>query len=99
MKRKKYQIGGPIDGYVGPVKPNPLDPITFDKSNFPPNTTLNIQTLGHIKFNSNEARSTGSADSRFVVKDILSGKDYGVIRGTDGKYQFWSKELQDSEKK
>jgi len=60
-----YAEGGPID---------PFDPMYVK----PPKPS--IQKLGNIEFDSNAARPTGSHPNRFVVKDIKTGKDYGVKR-------------------
>lgn len=49
--------------------------------------TPNYQTLGNIKFDSNKAR-TGEY-GQLIVKDENSGKDFGVVRGKDGSYDYW----------
>ena len=46
----------------------------------------NIQTLGNIKFDSNKARK--GKYGNLIVQDIVTGKDYGVYRKSDGAYEF-----------
>lgn len=48
----------------------------------------NIQTLGNIKFDSNTSRRGN--DGEMIVKDINTGKDYGVIRKPDGSYTWYN---------
>lgn len=48
----------------------------------------NIQELEHIKFDSNKAKK--GSYGNLIVKDIDSNKDYGVVRKTDGSYEFWN---------
>jgi hypothetical protein len=48
----------------------------------------NIQKLGDIEFDSNKAKKT-KIDGVLAVKDIKSGKQYGVVRKEDGSYEFY----------
>lgn len=55
----------------------------------------NYQTLGNIKFDSNTSRP--GSDGQQIVKDINTGKDFGVIRNNDGSYRWYSqKKLKDN---
>lgn len=58
--------------------------------------TPNYQTLGNIRFDSNISRP--GPDGQMVVKDINTGKDFGIIRNDDGSYRYYSprKKLQDN---
>lgn len=47
----------------------------------------NIQTLGHIQFDSNSTRK--DKQGNLIAKDLKSGKDYGVVRRDDGSYDFY----------
>lgn len=47
----------------------------------------NIQKLGNITFDSNKSRKL--EDGTIVVKDIKTGKDFGVVRNTDGSYDWY----------
>jgi hypothetical protein len=44
----------------------------------------NIQKLGDIEFDSNTARQS---DGYLIVKDNKTGKDFGVVRNSDGSYR------------
>lgn len=46
----------------------------------------NYQILGNIKFDSNKGRQ--NPDGSFIVKDEITGKDFGVLRNEDGSYKF-----------
>ena len=47
----------------------------------------NIQKLGNIAFDSNKARQSKVSDN-LIVKDLNTGKDFGVLRQDDGSYSF-----------
>lgn len=47
----------------------------------------NIQTVGNIKFDSNKSRR--AEEGHMIVNDMVSKKDYGVVRNTDGSYRFY----------
>lgn len=49
----------------------------------------NIINLGHITFNSDKARKSGSGNY-LIVTDLETKKDYGVIRNDDGSYNFYT---------
>ena len=48
--------------------------------------TPNWQTVGHIKFDSNKARQ--GKHGNLIVTDVNSGRDYGVVRKSNGSYEF-----------
>ena len=51
----------------------------------------NIQKVGKIIFDSNNAVDSESGD-HLIVKDLISGKDYGVVRDPKtGKYDYYRK--------
>jgi molecular chaperone GrpE (heat shock protein) len=49
--------------------------------------TPRMQSLGNIKFDSNQARK--GSDGNLIVQDVNSGKDYGVVRKSDGTYDWY----------
>lgn len=53
----------------------------------------NIVTLDHITFDSDKARTR---EGYLIVRDLETGKDYGVIRNEDGSYD-WKRSTTDLE--
>lgn len=49
--------------------------------------TPNYQTLGNIKFDSNTSRR--GPYGQMIVKDEFTGKDFGVVRNSNGTYNFY----------
>lgn len=50
----------------------------------------NLQKVGDVNFDSNQARPT--AEGYYIVKDLKTGKDFGVVRNADnGSYEFFDR--------
>jgi hypothetical protein len=68
---------------------NPSDP-NDPSNNKIPSHYENFIKLGSIEFNSDKSRGSKQYKNVMIVKDLHSGKDYGVVRMNDGSYQFFN---------
>lgn len=81
----------PSTGQISTVNnSNPSDSNDPSRKNSKSSNYETFIKLGNIEFNSNLARQSSKNQGVLIVKDVNTGKDYGVVRNANGSYNFYN---------